>query len=124
VLVVDDEPGVRKAVREVLTRADHEVRDVADGSEALRLLETLSFDLVITDVYMAAVDGVELLARMQQRGIQVPVVAMSGGGYRSREDVLKMAASIGAVATLDKPFSVEQLMAAVQLALKPPTSPS
>jgi DNA-binding NtrC family response regulator len=104
----------------MLTRAGHEVRDAADGTEALRLLESSPFDLVISDLYMADVDGMELLARISQRGIRVPVVAMSGGGYRSREDVLKMAASIGAVATLEKPFSVEQLVAAVQVALKRP----
>jgi CheY-like chemotaxis protein len=114
VLVVDDEAEVRSVVRRMLAGLGHEVWDVDDGVEALKLLETIPFDLVITDVYMVAVDGMELLVRMQQRGFQIPVVAISGGGYKSREEVLEMAASCGAVATLDKPFTPEQLRLTIE----------
>lgn len=114
VLVVDDEAEVRSVVRRMLTGLGHEVWDVDDGVEALKLLETIPFDLVITDMYMVAVDGMELVVRMQQRGFRVPVVAISGGGYKSRDEVLDMAASCGAVATLEKPFSAEQLRATIE----------
>jgi DNA-binding NtrC family response regulator len=77
-------------------------------------------DLVITDVYMAAMDGMELLVRVQQRGIKVPVVVMSGGGFKSAEEVLAMASSCGAVATLDKPFTPAQLREAIEPLLRPP----
>ena len=63
---------------------------------------------------MAAVDGMELLVRIQQRGLHMPVVMISGGGYKSREEVLEMAASCGAVATLEKPFSLEQLRLTIE----------
>lgn len=109
VLVVDDDADLRGVVRRGLAKIGHEVEDVADGTAALDLLAARSFDLVLTDVYMETVDGMELLARMQQRGYRVPVVVMSGGGFKSQDYVLKMAESIGAVATLNKPFTIEQL---------------
>jgi CheY-like chemotaxis protein len=117
-LVVDDEVEVRTMLRRMLTGLGHEVWDVDDGVEALKLLETIPFDLVITDIYMVAVDGMELVVRMQQRGFQVPVVAMSGGGYKPRGEVLEMAASCGAVATLEKPFSLKQLRATIEPLLR------
>ena len=113
VLVVDDDADLRGVVRRALAKLGHEVHDVDDGTAALALLDAQPFDLVITDVYMETVDGMELLARMQQRGHAVPVVVMSGGGFKSQEYVLAMAESIGAVATLNKPFSVEELRATV-----------
>jgi CheY-like chemotaxis protein len=114
VLVVDDEDEVRALLRRLVTRLGHEVWDVDDGVGALKLLETISFDLVITDAYMAAVDGMELLVRIQQRGLRVPVVMISGGGYMTRGEVLEMAALCGAVATLEKPFTPKQLRETIE----------
>ena len=122
VLVVDDEASVRSVLRKTLERLDHEVCDAAEGGEALRHLETVAFDLVITDVYMAAMDGMELLVRIQQRGLRVPEVVMSGGGCKPAEEVLAMASSCGAVAALDKPFTPEQLRAAVDPLLAGPSA--
>ena len=117
-LVVDDEAEVRAYLRRILTKAGHEVWEAPDGTEALRLLETRAFGLVITDAYMAEVDGMELLVRIQQRGLHMPVLMISGGGYMARQDVLEMGKSCGAVATLEKPFSPEQLRATIEPLLK------
>jgi len=119
ILVVDDHAHVRGAVRRVLTREGHQVWDVADGEEALRLLDILPFDLVITDVYMNAMDGMELLVRAQAREISVPVVVMSGGGFAPREELLTLARACGAFATIVKPFSPHELRETVALALHP-----
>lgn len=113
VLVVDDEAEVRGYLRRILTKCGHEVWEAPDGTEALQLLETTPFELVITDAYMAEVDGMELLVRIQQRGLHMPVLMISGGGYMAREEVLEMGKSCGAVATLEKPFSLEQLRATI-----------
>ncbi|HVO35983.1 MAG TPA: response regulator [Gemmatimonadales bacterium] len=114
VLVAEDDADVRRVVGRVLARLGHEVHDVADGTAALRLIAEMPFDLVITDVYMATVDGLELLERMQQQHLGVPVVVMSGGGFKSRQYVLKIAASCGASAILEKPFTLNELRAAVE----------
>ena len=118
VLVVDDEAMVRGALRRMLTNMGHQAWDVADGVEALQLLDAVRFDLVISDVYMAAVDGMELLVRIQQRGHQVPVVMISGGAFLPSDEVLAMARSCGAVATLDKPFTPGQLRETIEPLLK------
>jgi CheY-like chemotaxis protein len=120
VLVVDDDADVRAVVRKVITKLGHQVWDVADGHEALRILETSPVDLIISDVYMAAMDGMELLVRIQQLELDAPVVVISGGGFKSRDEVLKIAAACGAVATLDKPFTVEQLRDTVEPLLPTP----
>ena len=119
VLVVDDDADVRAVVGKVIAKLGHHVWDVADGAEALELLKTTPFDLIISDVYMADMDGMELLVRIQQLELGVPVVVISGGGFKPREEVLKMAAACGAVATLDKPFTLEQLRDTVEPLLAP-----
>jgi CheY-like chemotaxis protein len=120
ILIVDDYQQIRSAVRQILAKDGHEIWDVPDGVQALDLLEIITFDLVLMDVYMAAVDGMELLRRIQQRGHRAPVVAMSGGGFASREEVLAMAKACGAVAILAKPFTPKQLRETVRPLLKPP----
>ena len=125
-LVVDDEAGIRSAVRRALVSVGHEVWDVPGGTEALSLLDVIPFDLVITDVYTDAVDGMELLVRIQQMPVRIPVVVISGGGYASTDDVLDMAKNCGAAATLDKPFTQRQLRETVARVLgggAPPASP-
>jgi len=118
VLVVDDDAGIRAAARRTLARIGHEVWDVPGGAEALPLLDVVPFDLVITDVYTDAVDGIELLTRIQQRLVRIPVVVISGGGYASADDVLDIAESCGAAATLDKPFTARQLRETVARVLE------
>jgi two-component system phosphate regulon response regulator OmpR len=119
VLVVDDEAGVRANLRRMLAKLGHEAWEAADGAEALRLLGGVRFDIVITDAYMAEMDGMELLVRIQQRGLHMPVVMISGGGYMAREEVLAMGKGCGAVATLDKPFTAEQLRQTIEPLLQP-----
>jgi DNA-binding NtrC family response regulator len=117
VLVVDDDAGIRSAARRVLVAVGHEVWDVPGGTEALPLLDVIPFDLIITDVYMEAVDGMELLLRVQQMGLRIPIVVITGGGYASADDILDMAKNCGAAETLDKPFTPRQLRETVARAL-------
>jgi len=114
VLVVDDDDDVRAVVAKGIGKLGHQVWDVADGAEALELLKTTPFDLIVSDVFMAEMDGMELLMRIQQLELDVPVVLISGGGFTSRDEVLRRAAACGAVATLDKPFTLEELWSVVR----------
>jgi len=120
ILIADDHQETRAAARQILAKDGHEIWDVPDGVQALDLLDIVAFDLVLTDVYMAAVDGMELLTRIKQRGHRVPVVAMSGGGFASREEVLALAEECGAVAILPKPFTPKQLREMIEPLLKTP----
>ncbi len=89
-----------------------------NGVEALELLGDTSVDLVLADVYMSAMDGLELVMRLYEHHAEAPVVViMSGGGARSTVDTLADARRLGVKYTLAKPFGREQMMAVVEEAL-------
>ena len=80
ILVVDDERDLRLAFRRMLERENYDVEVAESGQEALDLLQKNSYDLLLTDVSMASVDGLELLATLRERNDQTPAVVISGVG--------------------------------------------
>lgn len=117
ILVIDDEPSLRRSLRRILELDGHEVIEAEDGRAALALEEDRSVDLIITDVFMPEMDGIEFLIEHQERRPDVPIIAISGGGFADKEHVLTDAGMIGAVATLSKPLSIDAVREAVALAL-------
>ncbi len=79
-LVVDDEPSFRALLRDILEGAGHGVTEARDGAEALAFLERTTYDLVLTDRRMPAVDGLELLRRIRARTSPPPVVVLTAHG--------------------------------------------
>lgn len=120
VLVIDDDPQVRGVVEDALSQAGHTVVLTRNGREGLRALQEGKFDLVITDIFMPDMEGIELLRLLRTEGTSIPVVAMSGGGIIATEAILSTAAKLGACATLEKPFGPADLAAAVARALGEP----
>ena len=116
-LVIDDDPGVRALIRRLLLEAGHDVLEAGDGAAALKLMEDHPTDVVVTDVYMPGMDGFELALKLRRMRVRPAVVAVSGGGFGSQVDMLDVAAQLGAAATLPKPFSKDQLLAALEQAL-------
>lgn len=106
VLMVDDEPLLRSLLSRALAHADFEVVEAASGPAALQLLRAAPFDLVISDVQMPLMTGIELLRELRHHQPQLPVVLISG--------VFELApnqspADLGAFAVLSKPFAFEEL---------------
>lgn len=119
ILVIDDEPAVRRSLRRILEAHGHRVIEAEDGREALRLEESNELpDLVITDVFMPEMDGIEILLDHRERHPDIPIIAISGGGHADKEFVLRDADLIGATATLSKPLGIDDVMAAVNAALR------
>ena len=115
ILVVDDHPIMRDVVCEMLEDAGHQVRFASEGHEALRKLSCARFDLLLTDIVMPQMDGIELIGEVRRRYPEMRIIAMSGGGERfPTHDGLTIARRLGAGATLNKPFLAEQLMDAVE----------
>lgn len=111
ILVVDDEDAIRRAISRILTSAGHEVVTADEGSLALRKLQEGDFDAVLTDLFMPGTDGIELVVTLAGMDVDVPVVAMSGGGrVVVGESVLNDAQALGATATLSKPFTSEEVV--------------
>lgn len=117
ILIIDDEPDVRTAVRRVLERSDYAVLEAGDGKEALSLAAERGCDLVITDINMPEMDGIEVIMTLAERNPGLPVIAISGGGKLPKELLLSSAGLLGAVTTLSKPFEMSELLAAVSTAL-------
>lgn len=113
ILVVDDDPQVLEVVGEMLRLEGYDVATAADGREALAKFRSQEFDLVITDLIMPEKEGLETIVEMKQLRKTVPLVAMSGGGRIGPMDYLATARTIGAVATLAKPFARSELISLV-----------
>ena len=118
VLVIEDEPAVRDLVTRMLSRVGHEVVEANEGREGLRLFEQSPTDLVITDINMPGMDGHEVIATFRKRHPGVPIVAISGGGSASKDELLMNAAALGAVEVITKPFEFQQFVGAVGRALE------
>jgi CheY-like chemotaxis protein len=91
-----------------------EVSRASSGNEAIRLLRSSPFDVIITDVLMPNGDGVEVIAEVKRSQPTARILAISGGGHHLKAvDCLKIAKGLGATAVLLKPFNREQLLEAV-----------
>ncbi len=117
ILLIDDEAQVRATMRRVLERHGYAVADAANGREALKAMTDASFDLVITDINMPEMDGIEVIMALTERRPGLPIIAISGGGRLPKDLLLSSADMLGAVTTLAKPFDVPDLIEAVERAL-------
>ncbi|EHR52591.1 response regulator with CheY-like receiver domain and winged-helix DNA-binding domain [Saccharomonospora marina XMU15] len=119
VLVVDDEPGVRKALQRGLAAEGMDVVPAADGPEALRLARTGSFDVLLLDIMLPGLSGYRVLQRLRELGVHTPVLLISAkDGEVDQADGL----DLGADGYLVKPFSFVVLVAQVRAVLRRATA--
>jgi two-component system, NtrC family, response regulator AtoC len=115
ILVVDDEVKMRRLLEIMLTQMGYDVLQAADGIEALALLANQMVDLIITDLQMPRLDGIELLRRVREQNNEVAVIVVTAyGTVKTAVDAMKYGASDYIV----RPFELEAVEAAVQRALK------
>jgi CheY-like chemotaxis protein len=117
ILIVDDESAVRRMVRKTAESLGYEAREAVSGVDAIAKMLSDRFDLIITDLYMADMDGIELIIRLQQQSSTPPLIAMSGGGHRPAGEILELARGLGVETSLAKPFTTTELRDAVTAAL-------
>ncbi len=103
-LLIDDDAEVRMPLAVWLRRHGHDVVEAGNGVEGLAHLEEGSFDVVVTDIIMPDMEGIETIMRVRKRWPDLPVVAISGGGSGEPSQALRPASRLGAHATLRKPF--------------------
>ncbi|MEM7247160.1 MAG: sigma-54 dependent transcriptional regulator, partial [Acidobacteriota bacterium] len=114
ILVVDDEANVRKVLSALLEQAGHATARAADGREALELVRSQDPDLVLTDLQMPHVDGLELLAQLRDGFPEIPVILLTAHGtVETAVEAMKR----GAHDFLTKPFEKEAVLASVDKAL-------
>ncbi len=118
ILVVDDEEQIRVMLTRSLEQEGFEVQTAENGQEGLELVSRYAFDLVITDMIMPVKDGLKFIMELVRDYPELKILAISGGGAIKAERYLTMAGYIGDIATLEKPFKREALLALVQQQLE------
>jgi CheY-like chemotaxis protein len=115
ILVVDDDEDVRTLLQRILRRAGFVVATAAGGAEGLACFRESAFALVITDMVMPVMDGLEVIRALRAEHPDVPIIAVSGAG--DWNPLLRMAVSLGASAALRKPMRAAELVQTVQQVL-------
>ncbi len=125
VLIVDDDPGLRETLGRMVASVGYGVDCVADAHAAIESVNARRPDIIVTDIYMPAGDGFELLNWLRNHGIVIPVIAMSGSSSGTGEyDQLSVAQHLGAAAVLDKPFRQSKLVETIDRVLANRGAPS
>jgi len=120
ILLVEDDPGLARALEVVLRREGYPVVLATDGQAAMDLIIKRRVALVISDIFMPEGDGFELLNFLRRLTPHPPLVAMSGAGDGRVSNILEIASALGATRILAKPFATAQLLALVHELIGPP----
>lgn len=116
ILVIDDEPNIRTLLRAILERDAYTVIEATNGREGVALYRRQPVDLVITDIHMPELNGLDLILELTREFLNVKVIAISGvqGEATSSLNVAKL---LGARQILQKPFRLKMFRAAVEYEL-------
>ncbi len=118
ILVIDDEPKVRAMICKWLALAGYGVMEASDGEQAIQMFNIRIPDLVISDVFMPGVDGLETIGLIHRKYPHVKILALSGGGFNGTVDLLPIAMGLGAVETITKPPDMSILLNSIDRILQ------
>jgi len=113
-LVVDDEPTSLELMAKALRRAGHLVVTTSNGVEAQQALSAARFEVVVTDIFMPEMDGLELIRHICGTSPDTPIIAVSGGSSIMGQGFLPIALALGADVVLRKPVLPRALCQAVE----------
>ena len=114
VLVVDDDPGIRNFLRMLLELEGYEVALAANGLDALEEQRKNPAAIILTDLFMPDVEGMETIVKLREEFPQARIIVMSGGGAYRGADYLSLARELGAARALKKPFAPQDLIDAMR----------
>lgn len=112
ILVVEDEKGIAEAIQAILENHRYEVDLVFDGESALDYILTGLYDLVLLDIMLPKLDGVSVLKRVRQMGMEVPIIFLTA---KSQLEDRVLGLDLGADDYMIKPFEAEELLARIRL---------
>ncbi len=115
ILIVDDEPKIRSALRDFLEYHRFRVSEAADGLAAQQFVDSQAFDLILLDLMLPEITGEQLCARWRERGIQTPIIMVTAKG-QEKEKISGL--DLGADDYITKPFSLEEMLARIRAILR------
>jgi two-component system KDP operon response regulator KdpE len=121
ILIVDDEPAIRRALRPPLAELGFQVSEASRGEEALQLLRAAAFDAVLLDVNMPGIGGIETLVRIRAFAPRLPILMLT---VRDHEEDKVEALESGADDYVTKPFSTRELIARIRAAIRRVRAPA
>ena len=121
VLVIDDCPEFRRVMCHLLSSLGYAGNEAADGKQGLKSYQSDPTDIVLLDIYMPVMDGIETLDQLLRHDPKAKVIAMTGGWNLSKSAVLEPALLMGARKTLHKPITKGMLQTAIEELLAMPT---
>jgi DNA-binding NtrC family response regulator len=114
ILIIDDEKSIRNTLKEILTYEGYEVAEAQDGSEGIRIAEKEKFDIILSDIKMPKMDGIEVLDKLQEITPETPVVMISGHG---NIDTAVEAIRKGAFDYISKPLDLNRMLVTIRNAM-------
>ena len=118
ILIADDQEEIRPMLKSLLEPCGHEVTLAINGREALNQFCPDKIDLVITDILMPDMEGIETVRELRKMDADVKTMTMSGGGTIGATEYLRMAGMFGAKETIEKLFNVRDMLDIVSECLK------
>jgi two-component system KDP operon response regulator KdpE len=115
VLVIDDEPAIRRFLRTSLSAQNYSVLEAEDGETGLAMLQRNAIDVLVLDLGLPGVDGLEVLKTLRDGGSSIPVIVLSS---RDDEKGKVTALDLGADDYVTKPFGMEELLARIRAAVR------
>ena len=115
ILIIDDDERILTSLQDILAQEGYILSIASNGKEGLKKCETGEPDLIITDIIMPDIEGIELIRAIRRGNVNIPIIAMSGDFIGQK--FLKAARLFGAIDTLLKPFSAKELKDKINRAL-------
>jgi len=114
ILLIEDMKGVRESLEIILSNQGYQVEFARDGNEGLLKAKSSQYDLIITDILMPVLDGIEVIMQLRSLGDTTPILAMSAGGDGISASQALVTAQEKADAVMAKPFSKEEILTQIK----------
>ncbi len=118
ICIIDDDKEMLHLLREFISKLGFYVSAYQDPQEGISAVESQHFDLLITDILMPEVDGIEVIRRIQKSNKQIEIIAISGGGALIPVDYLAIVKTMGVKYAFPKPINLDGLELAIEELLK------
>jgi YesN/AraC family two-component response regulator len=114
ILIIDDDEQILKMLRQALERKGYKVSTAVNGREGIKLYKEIRSDVLITDIVMPEMEGLEAIRKLRKEYEDIKIIALSGGGFVSPDEYLKLAKQFGAEYTFAKPVNLNELIDAIK----------